>query len=96
MRKEPFKKKPVEKIFVVPAEGMRVKDPITLRPLKPEGEEKPRTTYWVRRIRCGDCTLGKAPQAPRPEATQAPAPKKPDESKKTKSKKDEPKKGDDQ
>lgn len=39
-----------------------VRDPITLQPLKTEGEYKPRTTYWLRRIKCGDCELC-APQA---------------------------------
>lgn len=31
-------------------EGKKVRDPITFEPLKEEGEEKPRSEYWLRRV----------------------------------------------
>lgn len=31
-----------------------VRDPESMKPLKTEGETKPRTTYWLRRIADGD------------------------------------------
>lgn len=38
--------------FIKPtAEKLLVKDPITREPLKAAGEEKPRTAYWLRRIK---------------------------------------------
>lgn len=45
------------KFFVKPAPGMRVKDPATLRVLALEGEEKPQTTYWLRRVVDGDVII---------------------------------------
>jgi hypothetical protein len=30
--------------------GKQVLDPISLRPLKEKGEEKPRSEYWLRRV----------------------------------------------
>lgn len=44
-----------EKIFVVPAAGCQVRDPVTLQALHELGAWKPRNTYWSRRVRCGDC-----------------------------------------
>ena len=37
-------------LFLKPAEGLLVKDPVTGAPLDPAGEEKPATTYWLRRL----------------------------------------------
>lgn len=34
--------------------GLIVRDPETRRPLAAEGEEKPRETYWLRRLADGD------------------------------------------
>lgn len=42
------------KFFVKPGEGRRVRDPITLHVLDAAGEEKPQTTYWLRRLADGD------------------------------------------
>jgi hypothetical protein len=55
-----------ETIFVKPAMGngdnanrrLLVRDPISMQPLKKEGEWKPRNTYWLRRVKCGDCEGG--------------------------------------
>ncbi len=41
----------METIKVKPLNELIVRDPITREPLKKEGEEKPRTTYWLRRIK---------------------------------------------
>jgi hypothetical protein len=42
-------------IFVRPVSpGLIVRDPITRQPLPSEGAEKPRDTYWLRRLADGD------------------------------------------
>ena len=38
-------------IKVKPKKGLLVRDPETREPLKAKGEEKPRNTYWLRRIK---------------------------------------------
>jgi len=43
-----------EKLFIKPAPGRKVRDPITTHPLADKGEKKPRNTYWLRRIAEGD------------------------------------------
>ncbi|EBJ5478505.1 DUF2635 domain-containing protein [Salmonella enterica] len=40
--------------FIKPAPGRMVRDPDTLEFLQPDGEEKPFTPYWCRRIDDGD------------------------------------------
>lgn len=50
-------KKQAEKIFVKPGEFGSVRDPITMRMLKDEGEFKPRNSYWMRRVKQGDVVL---------------------------------------
>jgi hypothetical protein len=35
-------------------EGLIVRDPITLKQLAAEGEQKPTSSYWLRRIRDND------------------------------------------
>jgi hypothetical protein len=49
-----------------------VRDPVTFRPLKAEGENKPKTQFWLRRIRDRDVIEGK-PDAPSPSAPTPPA-----------------------
>lgn len=34
-----------------------VRDPVTMEPLKPEGEEKEKSSHWIRRIAAGDVIL---------------------------------------
>jgi hypothetical protein len=42
-------------IRIKPKPGLIVRDPVTFRPLAPEGEDKPRfDQYWQRRLRDGD------------------------------------------
>lgn len=54
--------------------GLLVHDPETMRPLAPEGEVKPQSTYWHRRVACGDAVEIPDPQTkPARPAKQAPA-----------------------
>lgn len=40
-----------------PSDGLIVRDPDTLEPLPVEGAVKPLSSYWLRRIDCGDVTI---------------------------------------
>ncbi len=40
--------------IIKPATEDKVRDPITKQHLAAEGEEKPRTTYWLRRLMAGE------------------------------------------
>lgn len=54
----------MEKIFVKPASAaVKVRDPQSKKNLAAEGELKPDTTYWRRRINDGDVKLTDAPKA---------------------------------
>jgi hypothetical protein len=45
----------MERIKLKPAKDeLLVRDPVTKRHLKAEGEEKDLNNYWARRIMCGD------------------------------------------
>ncbi|HDS8578258.1 TPA: DUF2635 domain-containing protein [Klebsiella variicola] len=44
-----------------PVPGRTVRDPKTMRVLAADGEEKPRTSYWTRRLADGDVALVKEP-----------------------------------
>lgn len=39
---------------IKPVDGVTVRDPQTLQPLAVSGEEKPRTSYWLKRLKDGD------------------------------------------
>lgn len=54
-------------IFIKPASGLLVRDPITHEPLPTGGADKPRTSYWRRRLAAGDVIEAKAPKAPKKE-----------------------------
>jgi hypothetical protein len=41
-------------MFVKPAAGRVVRDPVTMQPLPPGGRDVPRESYWLRRLRSGD------------------------------------------
>ncbi|EHR5691828.1 DUF2635 domain-containing protein, partial [Escherichia coli] len=41
-------------IFIKPAPGRLIRDPDTMRLLAQEGEEKPFTPFWCRRLDDGD------------------------------------------
>lgn len=38
---------------------LQVIDPETMKPLKEEGEQKPRTEYWLRRVIDGDVVIAR-------------------------------------
>jgi len=44
----------MEKIFVVPKTGLRVKDPASWQQLPEQGKWVPKNTYWRRRLTAGD------------------------------------------
>jgi hypothetical protein len=48
--------------FLKPAAGLIVRDPATGQPLAQDGEAKPDTTYWRRRLRDGDVLPAPAPE----------------------------------
>jgi hypothetical protein len=50
---------PPDTIHVTPREGYIVRDPVTLKALPAEGRRVVRTSFWARRLRDGDVTLGK-------------------------------------
>lgn len=72
------------RMYVVPTDNLKVFDVIRRDMLPPEGREVKVSNYWLRRVKVGDCVLGK-PAA----KTQAPKPQP-----KKESKKQEPKEGD--
>ncbi|OPY15612.1 MAG: hypothetical protein A4E66_00016 [Syntrophus sp. PtaB.Bin001] len=44
-----------DQMFLKPAkDGLLVRDPDTGKALAAEGEYKPRSTYWIRRLKTGD------------------------------------------
>lgn len=49
-------------MFVKPAPGLLVRDPVTKFPLPAEGREVQPTSYWMRRIASGDVELTEAPE----------------------------------
>lgn len=44
-------------MFVKPAEGRQVRDPVSKQHLPESGREVPETTFWVRRLACGDVVV---------------------------------------
>ena len=46
----------MENFYLIPKDGLIVRDPLTGKPLPKEGAPKPRTAYWLRRVRDGDVT----------------------------------------
>jgi hypothetical protein len=65
-----------DKIYIVPAPGLKVRDDRTLELLPGEGAWKPKTSYWLRRVKVGD-VLESKPQRP-PASKTAPKPPKGD------------------
>lgn len=52
-----------EKLFVKPAAGRLVRDPVTLQALSDDGAEVTRSSYWLRRLRDGDVEAMTKPPA---------------------------------
>lgn len=52
----------MDKIFVKSVSGRSVRDPDTKEVLAEAGEFKPRTGFWLKRIKQGDVVESKAPK----------------------------------
>lgn len=50
-------------IFIKPASGLKVRDPVTKQHLKAEGESKPRSNYWLRRVASGEVLIAQPASA---------------------------------
>lgn len=48
-------------VFLKPAPGRTVRDPVTKFPLPAEGREVQPSSYWLRRVASGDAMLAEAP-----------------------------------
>lgn len=48
-------------IYFIPTPGLLVRDPTTGQVVPPQGAEKPRNTFWLRRIKDGDGSEGQPP-----------------------------------
>ncbi len=48
-------------MFVKPAPGVKVRDPISKFHIPDEGAEVPESSYWIRRLRSGDVVRTAAP-----------------------------------
>ncbi|WCQ53028.1 DUF2635 domain-containing protein [Escherichia coli] len=56
-------------IFIKPAPGCLIRDPDTMTPLSQDGEEKPFTPFWCRRLNDGDVIVVDKTAEPAPVAT---------------------------
>lgn len=54
----------MSQVYLRPAEGLIVRDPATRAPLAAEGEWKPRSSYWDRRLLDGDVVETEPPVVP--------------------------------
>lgn len=54
-------------MFIKPAPGLLVRDPLHMTPIPAEGRNVPDITYWHRLIGHGDLVLAEAPKEARPE-----------------------------
>ena len=63
----------MEKMYVKPVEGRRCKDPASYELLPAAGKNVPKNSYWLRRLKAGDCVLvKKSALAPAPKAKKSP------------------------
>lgn len=58
-------------LFLKPAEGLLVRDPVTRKPLDPAGEDKPDTLYWRRVLARGDAVRATRPKGGKTAAKEA-------------------------
>lgn len=54
-------------MYVKPAEGLIVRDPVTGNPLPADGDHVPRISYWLRRQADGDVITAKPVNPPKKE-----------------------------
>lgn len=59
-------------IYFIPTPGLIVRDPATGQVVPPQGAEKPRNLFWLRRIKDGDGSEGQPP-VEQPAETNTPA-----------------------
>ena len=52
----------MKKIFIKPKKGLLVRDPLSMQPLDPGGEEKLLNRYWLRRLVAGDVKKARKPR----------------------------------
>lgn len=64
-----------QRLFLLPTPGLRVVDPVTRKPLPPEGTWVEYSTHWLRRLREGDVAEATPPPAGAPEPAPEPASK---------------------
>ncbi len=48
-------------MFIKPKAGLKVRDPISKTHLLEAGEDKPESSYWVRRLASGDVVMAPLP-----------------------------------
>ncbi|WP_424682918.1 DUF2635 domain-containing protein [Frateuria sp. YIM B11624] len=60
---------PLPDFYLIPKSGVTVRDPATGKPLPEAGANKPRSSYWLRRLRDGDVSEGKPPKAAKASTT---------------------------
>lgn len=48
--------------YLIPKTGLRLRDPQTLALLPPQGAAVALTSYWHRRLKDGDVSIGKPPR----------------------------------
>lgn len=56
-----------DQFFIKPAPGLLVRDPETMQPLPAEGDHKPRSGYWLRRLASGAVAEARPPKADKKE-----------------------------
>ncbi|EEO8661634.1 DUF2635 domain-containing protein [Salmonella enterica subsp. enterica serovar Rubislaw] len=67
----------MDKLYIKPAPGRAVRDPVTQQLLAADGEQKSRTPFWLRRLADGDVVVVKRGSGKATTGTAAePAPKK--------------------
>lgn len=62
----------MEKVYVKPAQGLKIRDDKTKQFLPESGKVVELTSYWVRRLQCGDVLLVedvKTEKAPEPKVS---------------------------
>lgn len=53
-------------MFITPAPGRLVRDPITRQHIPESGADVPESPYWLRRLAAGDVVAAAAPAPPSP------------------------------
>lgn len=62
----------MNELYLIPRDGVTVRDPVSGLALPAEGAPKPQSGYWLRRLRDGDVSEGKPPKPAAAPAAAAP------------------------